>query len=135
MILEFENGLRAMLDLCMFAENSKLQEELCAIGNKGKIETGVPSHSSGISISELKIGIRNSQKVLSETIEVDKRILEAGSHHGSTYYQHLAFQKAIKNKLVPEVSLDDGLISVAIGQAAELSIKEKRVVLMKEIVN
>ena len=134
-ILQFENGVRAMLDLCMFAENSKLQEELCAIGNRGKIETGVPSHSSGISSSELTIGIRNETKVLSETIEVDKEILEAGHHHGSTYFQHLAFQKAINNKLDPEVSLDDGLMSVAIGQAAELSIKEKRVVLMKEIVN
>ena len=134
-ILQFENGVRAMLDLCMFAENSKLQEELCAIGNRGKIETGVPSHSSGISSSELTIGIRNETKLLSETIEVDKEILEAGHHHGSTYFQHLAFQKAINNKLDPEVSLDDGLMSVAIGQAAELSIKEKRVVLLKEIVN
>ena len=45
-IIEFKNGVRAMLDLCMFAENSNLQEELCAIGDKGKIETGVPSHLS-----------------------------------------------------------------------------------------
>ena len=27
----------------MFAENSKMQEELCVVGDKGKIETGVPA--------------------------------------------------------------------------------------------
>ena len=92
-IVEFKNGVRAMLDLCMFAENSKLQEELCAIGDKGKIETGVPSHLSKKSSSELSIGIRNTRKIKSEMIRVDKKILEVGHHHGSTYYEHLAFQK------------------------------------------
>ena len=32
----------------------------------------------------------------------------------------------------PEVSLRDGLISVAVGEAAEKSIRESRVVLMEE---
>ena len=39
---------------------------------------------------------------------------------------------AIQNNLLPEVSLNDGLVAVAIGEAAELSIKENRVVLMSE---
>ena len=37
-----------------------------------------------------------------------------------------------QNNTKPEVSLRDGLISVAIGEAAEKSIKENRVVFMKE---
>ena len=134
-IIEFKNGVRAMLDLCMFAENSYLQEELCAVGDKGKIETGVPSHLSKKSSSKLSIGERDSKKIKSETITVDKKLLEAGHHHGSTYFEHLAFQRAIRNNSSAEVSLDDGLFSVAIGQAAELSIKEKRVVHMKEILD
>ena len=43
-IINFENGARSMLELCMFAENSDMQEELVAIGHKGKIETSVPSN-------------------------------------------------------------------------------------------
>ena len=39
---------------------------------------------------------------------------------------------AIKNNTLPDVSLEDGLMSVAIGQAAELSIKENRVIKMSE---
>ena len=39
---------------------------------------------------------------------------------------------SIKNNTQAEVSLNDGLMAVAIGEAAELSIKENRVVFMKE---
>ena len=41
--------------------------------------------------------------------------------------------KAIQNNTEAEVTLDDGLKAVAIGQAAELSIKEKRVVKLSEL--
>ena len=44
----------------------------------------------------------------------------------------MTFYDAIKNNTLPEVSLEDGLMSVAIGQAAELSIKENRVIKMSE---
>ena len=49
-IVNFENGVRSLLELCMFAENSDMQEELVATGNKGKIETSVPSDLSLIHI-------------------------------------------------------------------------------------
>ena len=131
-IVDFENGVRSLLDLCMFAENSTLQEELCAVGSKGKIETGVPSNESGMSSSDLIIRFRKNRDYKREIIEVDKKILDAGYHHGSTYYEHKAFINAIQNNLLPEISLNDGLMAVAIGEAAELSIKENRVVMMNE---
>ena len=119
----------------MFAENSDMQEELSAVGDKGKIETSVPSSKSGKTSSYIRIGMRKKFKATRELIKVDKKILQAGHHHGSTYYQHLAFLKAIKNKTKPEVSLNDGMISVAIGEAAEKSIKEKRIVKINELIN
>lgn len=133
-IINFENGTRSLLELCMFAENSEMQEELVATGNKGKIETSVPSNESGKISSNLRIGMRDGETKL-ETIEVDKKILEAGHHHGSTYYEHLAFLNAIKNNSNPEVSLNDGLIAVAVGEAAEKSIKLKRLVKLEEIID
>ena len=131
-IVDFENGVRALLDLCMFAENSEYQEELCAVGSIGKIETAVPSNDSGISISDVRIGLRESEKAKKETIAVDEQILAVGHHHGSTFYEHQSFIKAIRANSLPEVSLNDGLVAVAIGEAAELSIKEGRVVEMNE---
>ena len=133
-IVNFENGARSLLELCMFAENSDMQEELVATGNKGKIETSVPSNESGKISSNLRIGMRDGETRL-ETIEVDKKILEAGHHHGSTYYEHLAFLNAIKKNSNPEVSLNDGLIAVAVGEAAEKSIKLKRLVKLEEIID
>ena len=133
-IVNFENGARSLLELCMFAENSDMQEELVATGNKGKIETSVPSNESGKISSNLRIGMRDGETRL-ETIEVDKKILEAGHHHGSTYFEHLAFLNAIKNNSNPEVSLNDGLIAVAVGEAAEKSIKLKRLVKLEEIID
>ena len=133
-IVNFTNGTRSLLELCMFAENSEMQEELTAVGSIGKLETAVPSNESGKLSSVLRIGMRNGE-TKKENIEVDKKIIEAGHHHGSTYYEHLAFLNAIKNKSEPEVSLNDGLVAVAIGEAAEKSIKEGRLVFLNEILN
>ncbi|MDM7459237.1 MAG: Gfo/Idh/MocA family oxidoreductase, partial [Paracoccus sp. (in: a-proteobacteria)] len=41
-LVEFENGTRAMLELCMFAEGARWQEEISAVGPLGKIEAFVP---------------------------------------------------------------------------------------------
>lgn len=37
-IVEFENGSRGMLDLCMFAEGSKNEQEIVVVGNTGKVK-------------------------------------------------------------------------------------------------
>ena len=100
-----------------------------------QIETFVPSDASGKNSSELSIGLRGEDKIYSETVIVDNHILNAGSHHGSTFYEHKHFINAIQNNTPPEVSLEDGLKAVAIGQAAELSIKEKRVVSLNELLD
>jgi hypothetical protein len=42
-------------------------------------------------------------------------------------------QDAIRNGLKAGVSLKDGLLSVAVGQAAHISIAEKRIVELSEI--
>lgn len=36
-IVEFENGSRGMLDLCMFAEGSKNEQEISVVGEIGKV--------------------------------------------------------------------------------------------------
>ena len=48
------------------------------------------------------------------------------------YYEHISFLDCIKNSKPAAVSLNDGLQAVAIGEAAEISIKENRIVKMDE---
>ena len=63
----------------MFAENSNYQEELCAIGDIGKIETAVPSSASGKNSSNVRIGFREKNKIINETVNVDEKILKQAS--------------------------------------------------------
>jgi predicted dehydrogenase len=56
-----------------------------------------------------------------------------GFHGGASYLEHCAMQEAIKQGLESGVTLEDGLLSVAVGQAAHLSIAEKRIVSIDEI--
>ncbi|MEJ7584516.1 MAG: Gfo/Idh/MocA family oxidoreductase [Acidimicrobiales bacterium] len=41
-IVDYEGGMRASLDLCMFAEASRHQEEISVVGDLGKIEARLP---------------------------------------------------------------------------------------------
>ncbi|NIT97848.1 MAG: hypothetical protein GWM91_21560, partial [Actinobacteria bacterium] len=42
MIVDYDAGARAMLDLCMFAEGSRNEQEIAVTGDVGKVEAFVP---------------------------------------------------------------------------------------------
>jgi predicted dehydrogenase len=123
-IVDFANGVRALLDLCMFAEGSRNQEEVAATGDQGKLECFVPE-------SSLVIGRRNPRKIERFEIPVDPKLLAAGFHHGSTYYEHERFFAAVTQGAPVEVTAEDGLRAVEIGAAAERSVKEGRPVALE----
>lgn len=45
-IVEFDNGSRGMLDLCMFAEGSKNEQEISVVGDIGKVKKNSPHPST-----------------------------------------------------------------------------------------
>ena len=57
------------------------------------------------------------------TVPVDPKLLEAGDHNGSTFYQHERFARVLRGEQSVEVSLQDGLKAVLIGLAAHRSIE------------
>lgn len=125
-IVEFSGGQRGMLDLCMFADGSKWQEIIAVTGPNARMEALIPGplrfseseHPAGRFI----VSDRKSRVESIEEIEVDRLLLGAGDHHGSTYFQHLRFFDLVTGKLKrPDVSLEDGLWSVLVGAAAEQS--------------
>jgi myo-inositol 2-dehydrogenase/D-chiro-inositol 1-dehydrogenase len=118
-IVDFENGARALLDLCMFAEGSRNQEEIAATGDLGKVECFVPE-------SSVVIGRRSPRAVERFEVPVDPRLLDAGFHHGSTYHQHERFFVAVTRGAPVEVTAQDGLRAVELGAAAEQSARERR---------
>ncbi|XP_060207379.1 uncharacterized protein LOC132635134 [Lycium barbarum] len=130
-IVEFDNGCRGMLDLCMFAEGSKNEQEISVVGDIGKGEALVPE-------SIVRWGTRAEGKNGIQTfLAEDKRIKYDGLHHGSSYLEHLQFLSAVRarGEQAPAVGLHDGLVSVAIGVAAQLSIQKGRSVTIEEVMH
>ncbi len=127
-IVEFANNSRAMLDLCMFAEGSYWQEVISATGEKARIDAMVPGPArfapGGVErASRLVISNRGTKQEEVHDIHVDKRVLAAGDHHGSTFFQHEKFAATIRSGGAPEVGVRDGLLAVAVGAAAEESVR------------
>ncbi len=116
-IVDFDNGVRGLLDLCMFAEASKNEQEISVVGDEGKVEAFVTE-------SLLRIGRRSDglQAVTEHTIE-NPAIRHVGLHHGASYLEHVDFAAAIRERRPPAVTLLDGLWSVAVGVAAHRSIE------------
>ncbi len=138
-IVEFASGARAMLELCMFAEGSRYQEEISAVGPAGKIEALVPgpgrfwpSHLGEPPVPQVIISPRHPKGPRVLRSEVDPALLAAGDHNGSTFYQHERFAAVVRGEAAPEVTLEDGWWAVAMGQAAQLSAAEGRAVVLAE---
>jgi len=129
-VVDFANGVRAMLDLCMFAEGAENQEEIAAVGDEARLEVFIPE---GAIVFSPRVGFRNPKQVERQVVQVDAAALKAGSHHGSTFYEHLKFNAAVRGEGPVEVTARDGLAAVAIGVAAEISAREKRAVAMSEL--
>jgi len=134
-IAEFANGARAMLELCMFAEGSRFQEEIWAIGPEGKIEARVPGPgrfwpegAGAAPVPELEISPRHPKGPVLREIPVDPALLSAGDHNGSTFYQHQRFNAVVRGKAQVEVSVEDGIRAVAMGLAAQESALTGRAV-------
>ncbi|MBA0863515.1 hypothetical protein Goshw_022381 [Gossypium schwendimanii] len=130
-IVEFDNGARGMLDLCMFAEGSKNEQEISVVGQTGKGEAFVPE-------SIVRFGSRMEGRDGVQTLKTENRLIKyEGLHHGSSYLEHLNFLSAIRVKgaKTAAVDLNDGLISVAMGVAAQLSIEKGRFVNIEEVLD
>ena len=136
-IVDFEGGKRAMLELCMFAEGSEYQEEISAVGPKGKIECFVPGPGrfwprllGEPPVPRLVISPRAPKGPIKSEIPVDPTLLEAGDHNGSTFFQHQRFNAVVRGEGAVEVTLEDGKRAVAMGLAAQDSAATGRAVVL-----
>ena len=128
--VDFANGVRAMLDLSMFADGAENQEEIVAVGDAARLDCLIPA---GEIVFAPRVGFRQPKRVERTHVAVDADALAAGQHHGATFYQHRAFAAAVRGEGPVMVTADDGLRAVAMGLAAETSAREQRVVAMSEL--
>jgi predicted dehydrogenase len=136
-IFDFAKGARAMLELCMFAEGARYQEEITAVGPKGKIEAFVPGpgrfwpESLGEApVPQLIVSPRAPKGPYQLDIPVDPDLLAAGDHNGSTFYQHQRFHAVVTGDGPIEVTSTDGAKAVAMGLAAQDSARKGQAVML-----
>jgi len=130
-IVDFASKKRAMLDLNMFADGSWYQESISVIGSQAKIECKIPGptrfwpkESLGESpIPKIILSPREPKGPLTLDVPVDPKLLEAGDHNGSTFYQHEKFARVLRGEQSVEVTLKDGIKAVMVGLAAQRSIE------------
>jgi len=138
-ILEYASGARGMLDLCMFGEGSFDKEILTIVGDKGKIESFLPSQtvkaSRRDSIGDLSNWSQGASRARGSEVKIvhNYDVKYMGHHYGASYIEHVKFRDAILNSSPAEVTLLDGVTSVVTGLAAHKSINEGRVVEIKEL--
>lgn len=128
-IVEYPSGARAMLDLCMFAENSVDSEQIIIVGDEGKLESLLPALTLRHGRRE-DWGRRETWGQPSGTgkgVAVrrvwDTNIKYAGQHFGASFIEHQRFAAAIRQGTPAEIGLEEGLRSVATGLAAHRSIE------------
>ena len=138
-IVEYASGARAMLELCMFAENTIDNEHITVLGDQGKLESLLPSLT-------LRYGRREDwgrRSVWGETSGTGKgvsvrqvrndSIKHQGQHFGASFIEHQKFLHALRQGLPAEIGLEEGLRSMATGVAAHRSIETGRAVAMSEV--
>jgi len=125
-VVDFAAGARALLDLCMFAENSLNEVEITATGDLGKVQAFIPENA-------FYVCRRDGSPHERRDFALDPAVQQAGAHLGSTYFEHLAFIEAVRSGGRPVVTVEDGALAVAVGAAAEQSIRERRPVELREL--
>ena len=126
-IVDYDNGVRAHLDLCMFAEASRDEQQISVVGDLGKIEAAIPGDGS------VHLGIRADRSVTALPAAMDDSVAHVGFHFGASYVELARFCDAVRNGADPDVDVRAGLASVAIGVAAHRSIDEGRPIMMSEL--
>ncbi len=138
-IVEYPSGARAMLDLCMFAENSVDNEQIIVVGDEGKLESLLPAltlrHGRREDWGRREVWGQASGTGRGVAVRRvwDNAIKYPGQHFGASYIEHQRFAQAIRQGTPAEVTLEEGLRSVATGVAAHRSIESGRAVALSEV--
>lgn len=139
-VFDFDNGARALLELCMYADGSLWNEEISAVGQTAKLECRIPgpkrfwpAHLGAQPHAEITESPRHPKGPSTEPFILQESLQDAGDHHGSTYFQHQRFLDLVCGRIdAPDVTLEDGKRAVQMGLAAQRAATTRTVVTLSE---
>lgn len=125
-LLELSNGVMCCLELSMFAEGARHQEEITITGDKGRLEAYLPEMTVYKYMRPDETVWTDRTEPPPPTVPEIYRLGAAapheGYHHGSTYREWLHFLEQLgREDFAPAVSLEDGIRAVQCGLSATKS--------------
>jgi len=126
-IINYENGVRASFNLCMFAP--MFYEELTICGDGGRLkawenEDFLPESGSGTYLEVMHGDNKPSRRMTPHYPQV----IEETGHHGATYYEHVQFIRQLEGKESTAATAEEGLWSIIVAAAAQESIKTGKII-------
>jgi predicted dehydrogenase len=132
--VDYENGVRASFNLCMFAP--MFYEELTLCGDEGYLKAyekedflPVPRPKTYL---EVLSGESKPSRICNPCYPPH---IEGSGHNGSTFFEHVNFIDNIEGQPTNTATVEEGFWSVVVGIAAEESVKTGKVVMMDELLN
>lgn len=120
--VEYDSGARACLGTSLFSEGCDQDIDFYVVGDKGVMYI----YSDRIIIKP------NNGKIKELAYSINQELNELG--HGGTEYSALcAFYDFVTQGIKPYTGVKEGLLSVGMALCAQISIREKRRVLLSEI--
>jgi predicted dehydrogenase len=130
-IVNYENGIRASFNLCMFAP--LFYEELIVCGDDGRLKTYeqvdfLPQSSSHTHL-EIMCGDNKPSRRATPNYPA---LIEQSGHHGATYYEHVNFVNNIQGQPTQTATAREGFWSIVVAAAAQQSIQTGKVVTIND---
>ncbi|CAE7190995.1 unnamed protein product [Symbiodinium pilosum] len=127
-VVEFANGARASLDLCMFAEDEQT-EQVRVVCQQGSVEAKCPEATVRIVQRRKVRGLGRTppgkdERAVPEVIRmpISSELAAAGYHEGATFFELEAFAEAVRGKRPVPVTLDRSWSSFSKRRLACLSL-------------
>ena len=131
-IIEYANGVRASFSLNMFSPN--FSEELVLVGDGGRLVAVESFNMHKETASEISMEIETGERQTSRQIELGfPKAIETSGHHGSTYFEHIAFFDRLEGEKTGAATIDEGFWSIIVATAAQLSISRGEAVSIEEM--
>jgi len=118
-IIDYDNGIVGSFELCMFVPGSN--EQLIVNADQGRLRAEENSTLGEENRNSLEIW-RGEQGVSSMNHPRYPSYIDKAGHHGSTFFEHVAFVDDLIEGTYTGPSLADGFWSVVVGAAAQQSI-------------
>ena len=128
--IQYDNGVIGGFSLCMFTPGTR--EELVVCGDAGRVHASESARLGEANENRLEVWRGENAASSVRAPEYPSYITKAG-HHGSTFFEHLSFVDELSGGVVSGPNLADGLWSVAVGAAAQLSIERGAAVDVVEV--